>query len=341
MIRWSIIGTSLISEIVIQSIRRSSRSVISSIAGKNSSHLEFLTRRYEIPLATTSYRTAIDRDDVDAVYVGLPNTLHHEMTMLAAEAGKAVLSEQPLSSSLRDAYALLGAVSNRVFFVEGLMYMAHPVIARYVEILRQGKLGALKSITAHYAADLVRLANPENRGAIYNLGCYPVSLVHLTVQTLKGEAAFRDRKVYGMGNVMGADGNIEESLLAVHLRDGPLVSIQVAETHGAYFEFIVVGENGQIRFLTNPWLPRAGKNVFIWSGFDGVTEAYPVEDPEDCFFHQTRMVENHVIDGDMEAERPSPRLRDSFEIMELLTEWERLAANTHPHMHARSNYMTN
>ena len=57
-------------------------------------------------------------------------------------------------------------------------------------ILQDGRLGKLLSVNGFYHADIGAFVNPAGMGTLYNLGCYPVSLLQLTVQTMCGENAF-------------------------------------------------------------------------------------------------------------------------------------------------------
>jgi predicted dehydrogenase len=323
MIGWGILGTGFISETVAAAIQQSPGSRIAAVAGRDLDRTEVFRALFGGERAYTDHARLLTDPAVDVVYVGLPNHLHHSFVSEAAAAGKAVLSEKSLSVDMEKSLALVQAVAaNEVFFVEGLMYLAHPLIARFVEMLREGRLGALKSIHANYAADIWQVVNPQGGGALYNLGCYPVSLLQLTVQTVAGEGAFRDRIATGTGTISTQDGNVSEAALAVRFGNGILTTIQAAETYGMYSDFIVVGEKGSLRFLDNPWLPEAGVSRMLFTGFDGTREEIVVESDADAFVHQVRMVERSLADGRKEAERPSPRPADSIEIMEMLTDWE-------------------
>ena len=260
------------------------------------------------------------------VYVGLPNHVHHEAVALAAAAGKAVLSEKSLTVSMRQADELLASVDGKAFFVEGLMYLAHPLMTRFVEVLCDGRLGRLAAVHGAYSADIARLVNPAGRGAIFNLGCYPVSLLQLVVDAALGDGAFADHTLDGQGRI-SPDGNVGEAAAAVRFGDaaGPLATIYTAETFGMDFRFEVYGSNGSLAFETNPWLPQPGDTVFTWRPHGAEPERIVVSDPLDAFDHQIRMVERQVAQGRLEAQRPSPRLRDSRAIMTMLTAWDAAA----------------
>ena len=339
MLRWAIVGTSFISDTMATAIARSSGSDPMAVVGRDAARVEAFRARHAIPRCTTSLSDLLDDPEVDVIYVGVPNHVHHEVAIAAARAGKAVLSEKSLTRSMTQADELLAAVTGTVFFVEGLMYLAHPVIARFVEVLRDGRLGGLRSIEATYAADIARFVNPAGGGAIYNLGCYPASLVQLVVDTLTGEGEFARHDLRATGNVgagsagdggggvsdISAEGNVVETAAVMRFRSGVLATLQTAETYGTVARFAVRGEQGTLSFATNPWLPEPGDNRFRWTAHDGTSETIVVDDPLDAFDHQVRMVETNLAAGRLEAERPSPRLADSHALMQALTAWEAAA----------------
>ncbi len=325
MLRWAIVGTSFISDTMATAIEASPGSVATVVVGRDAGRLEAFRDRHGIDRAVTSLEAALASPDVDVVYVGTPNHVHHEATILAAAAGKAVLSEKSLTVSMEQAHALVASVRDTVFFVEGLMYLAHPVIARFVDALRDGRLGTLKAVHAGYAANIAHLVNPDGRGAIFNLGCYPASLVQIVVDAMGGDGTFSKRELTSCGISSDTDGNVPESSVAVRFSTGVLATIHTAETYGNVSRFEVHGTNGALTFLTNPWLPGRGDNSFVWRPYDGDPQTIVVTDPLDAFDHQVRMVEANVAAGRLEAQRPSPRLDDSLRLMQFLTEWEAAA----------------
>ena len=111
-----------------------------------------------------------------------------------------MLSEKSLTITMDQAAELVAAVRKaETFFVEGFMYLSHPFYQRVVEVLKDGRLGRLRSIHGFYAAAISGVTNPLGRGTLYNLGCYPASLAHLVVQTMEGEDAFGTARLSGFG----------------------------------------------------------------------------------------------------------------------------------------------
>ncbi len=324
-LRWGILGTGFISHTIIDAIATSDGSVVTTIAGRNPDRLADFRRQHHISASTTDFDEVLGDPDVDVVYIGLPNHAHHELAIAASFAGKAVLSEKSLTTTMATAHQLIDAVRrNETFFVEGLMYLAHPLYRTLNLLLADGRLGELRSIRGSYAANIAHLVNPHGGGSIYNLGCYPVSLLHYVVQTMCGEAAFSARRMSGVGNRSMQDGNVVDAAMSVRFDNGVLASVHSTDSYGMEHEFAITGTNGTLRFVTNPWLPVAGANLIEWTPFSGQPETIVVEDSHDAFHHQIKMVERSLTDGLIEVVRPSPRWQDSLEIMSMLTEWERL-----------------
>ncbi len=211
MLRWGIIGTGFISHAMLAAISTSNGSVATAIAGRNAAALVDLKAQYGIPLTFADTADMITSNEIDVVYIALPNHLHAETTAAALAAGKPVLCEKSLTVTMEDASTLARAVkASRLFFAEGLMYLAHPLMAQLVTLLRDPSFGDLRSVSGFYAADIWQVVNPAGGGTLYNLGCYPASLLHLVVQTMCGDAVFAQHvgvviRVSSLGEAVGKD----------------------------------------------------------------------------------------------------------------------------------------
>lgn len=323
MLRWAILGTGFISNTVVDAIAASSGSTAELVAGRNAERVAEFQRSHNIPRGLTSYEAAISDPDVDAVYIGTPNHRHHRLVVAAAEQGKAILSEKSLTTTMESAHTLIDAVRDRVFFVEGLMYLAHPLYKTLTQLLTERRVGTVRAVHARYAANIAHLVNPEGRGTIYNLGCYPASLLQLVVQTAFGPEAFSRHTIKAAGSLT-ADGTVGAATAAVRFDNGVLATLASTDNYGMAHAFSILTDTGELRIDTNPWLPVAGDNVITWAPYEGEPETIVVADDNDAFFHQIQTIEQAVAAGENQAPRPSPQLNDSLEIMEFLTTWEHL-----------------
>lgn len=325
MLRWGILGTSFISDVVATAILASPNSHIQAVFGRNEDRLAAFADRYGIAARYSSIEALLDDASVDVVYVGLPSHMHAEAVIAASKKGKAILSEKSLATTMADSHAMMAAVKESgVFFLEGLMYLSHPVHETLVEILQSGKLGNVKGVSGYYAANIAKKANPLGMGTIYNLGCYPVSLLHLVVETAYGKGAWEQRAVLGNGNLAHDDGvaHVRDAALTAKFDAGVLATIQSTDSFGNDFSFSIQGDKAVLSFQTNPWLPLAGDNIIQIKTYGGETEEIVVPSKLDAFGCQVKRVEDCVGNNLKEAPRPSPTWENSVEIMGFLTEWE-------------------
>ena len=293
------------------------------MAGRSPDGVRAFAADHGVPKACTDIDEALADDEVDAVYIGMPNHVHLPMVRAAAQAGKAILSEKSLTTTYGDAEQLIACVEKQdVFFVEGLMYLSHPLYAKVGELLKDERLGSIRSVNAVYAADIKDLANPAGGGTLYNLGCYPASLLQFVMQLCYGEDCFAQRTLTAVGS-RDRHGNIIDTAASVRFDNGAHATLQSTDSYGMHHGFEIVGDAGSLSFRSNPWLPVAGDNVLEIRAHEAPAERVVVTDPHDAFFHQIKMVEDCLERGLRQAPRPSPRWKDSLEIMRFLTDWER------------------
>jgi predicted dehydrogenase len=334
MLHWGILGTSFISDVVAKAIVASDGSQIQAVFGRDEARLAAFADRYGITSRYTSLDALLDDPAVDAIYVGLPSHKHAEAVIQACARSssnkhvRAILSEKSLATTMQDSHAMMkavGAAEPSIFFLEGLMYLTHPLMQSLADVLRSGALGEVRGVSGYYAANIASKANPLGRGTIYNLGCYPVSLLHFVMETAHGAGAWEKRTVLGHGKLATDNDvtHVRDAALTARFDCGVLATIQSSDSFGNDFSFTVQGDKASLTFLTNPWLPKAGDNVMQIKPYSGdKAETITVPSNFDAFGHQIKKVEDYVCSGAREASRPSPSWANSIEIMGLLTEWE-------------------
>jgi predicted dehydrogenase len=182
-LRWGIVSTANIGRTsVIPAIQQSSNGEVVAVASRGTDRAADFAAELDIPRAYGSYADLLADDDLDAVYIPLPNSLHHEWTIRSAEAGKHILCEKPLALNGAECLEMASAASsNGVKLMEAFMYRFHPQVDLTLELLKQGVIGAPKMI---YAAFTFRLTDPDNirwepelgGGALMDVGCYCVNV---------------------------------------------------------------------------------------------------------------------------------------------------------------------
>lgn len=323
--KWAILGTSFISGVMAEAIQAQGQSTIYGVAGRNTITLAEFAARYHIPHQFTDFDALINDPEVDVVYIALPNHLHHEYIIKAAQAGKAILCEKSLSVDMQKTTASLQAIEqNKVFFLEGLMYLAHPLMQQLSHTLASGKIGEIKSIRGQYCAAISQFVNPASLGALFNLGCYPASLVQLVMQQHFGTEQSQQYHITASTRY-GQDGNICESTAIISYRNGVQCHLHTAEDYGLHAGFTILGSLGSIEFGSNPWLPESQGNHFTVRLYEQKEDLVTVTAKGNGFYYQVEAVLNALATEQYIVPRPLAQLADSVDIMKMLTTWHQAA----------------
>jgi predicted dehydrogenase len=167
---------------VIPAMQRSQRCDVVAIASRDASRAAETAARLGIRRSHGSYEALLADDEIEAVYIPLPNHLHAEWTERAAAAGKHVLCEKPLGLSVAEVVTMIEACRRAgVLLMEAFMYRLHPSWQRTHELVAEGAIGELRAIQARFAYHNVDPANIRNvaafgGGAVLDIGCYPINV---------------------------------------------------------------------------------------------------------------------------------------------------------------------
>ncbi len=133
------------------SIKTSTKARVTALVSGHRDKAEKMAAEYGIPAKNIysyeNYDAIADNRDIDAVYIALPNSMHAEYTIRGAKAGKHVLSEKPMATSVADAEAMIAACrkANRKLMV-AYRCQLEPTNLRAIELIRSGKLGRIQAI---------------------------------------------------------------------------------------------------------------------------------------------------------------------------------------------------
>jgi D-xylose 1-dehydrogenase (NADP+, D-xylono-1,5-lactone-forming) len=190
-IRWGVLGWARIArDHVIPAIRRASNSEFHALASREPAKLKEGRETFKVPVTYDRYEDLLADPTVDAVYLPLPNALHCEWTIKAAERGKHVLCEKPIALNAAECRRMIAAsAANGVRLMEGFMYRYTDRTRQVGEILRGGMLGEIKFVSSTHR---FLLANPASiklkpelgGGALYDVGCYAVNFAGLVADEL-------------------------------------------------------------------------------------------------------------------------------------------------------------
>lgn len=183
-VRWGVLGTARIARnYLYAAIRDAELCELTAVASRDRATGEAVAAEFRIPRVHDSYEALLADPDLDAVYLPLPNDLHGPWIRAAADAGKHVLCEKPLSLSATEADAVAAYCRERgVLLMEAFMYRFHPAWAEVRRLLAEGAIGRLTDVETWFAfrsqqaASDYRMSMARGGGALLDVGCYAVNL---------------------------------------------------------------------------------------------------------------------------------------------------------------------
>src|SRR5882757_3958587 len=182
-----------------KAILNSGNCVISAVASRDAQKSREYIRECQnenafdiIPDALGSYEALIASPTVDAVYIPLPTGLRKEWVLRAAAAGKHILCEKPCGVSAAELEEMIAACAkHRVQFMDGVMFMHSPRLAKIREVLNDGQnVGEIRRIASafsfyvgdHFFRDNIRVnAALEPAGSLGDLGWYCIRIALWTM----------------------------------------------------------------------------------------------------------------------------------------------------------------
>lgn len=249
-LRLGLLSTARINDAVIGGASTSSEVDVVAVASRDAARARKYADARGIALSFGSYEELLASDEVDAVYVSLPNALHVEWSIRAVEAGKHVLVEKPLSARVSEVERAFDAAeaAGRVL-TEGFMWRHHPQTRRLEALVADGAIGEVRLIRAAFSfpspgPENVRWSPDLAGGSLMDVGCYGISAARLF-------GGGEPTDVCGFGIDRGG----VDSRFAAVLRfgdDGPLATIDCGMDLPRRGSLELVGAEGTLR-LDDPW----------------------------------------------------------------------------------------
>jgi xylose dehydrogenase (NAD/NADP) len=249
--RWGVLSTANINRLVLEGARLADGVELVAVGSRDRARAEAFAREHSLPRAHASYEALLADDGIDAVYIPLPNSLHHEWTLRALTAGKHVLCEKPYTRRAAEVEeAFDRAERNGLVLSEAFMWRHNPQTSRFVELLPE--VGELQTIRTTFGFRLrgeahVRLRADLDGGALMDVGCYCVSGARL----LAGEPV----RVHGEP-VTGPSGVDVRFTGTLRFPSDVVAEFTCSFTHD-HQGLEAIGSEGSL-FAGNPWHCRDG-----------------------------------------------------------------------------------
>lgn len=242
-VKWGVLGTANIARWgMIPGMKQADNCELYAVAGRKAEKAQKYQEDYGFKKSYGSYEALLQDDNVQAVYIPLPNSIHMEWTVAALKAGKHVLCEKPLAINAAQVKEMIKTAEDEgKYLMEAYAYLHTPYIASLKDVVKSGTIGKIDYvetafITQDYRED-IRLHKELGGGAMYDLGCYTttmiLSLVDSVPASVQAAAEFSDlgvdkmtaglirfengvRASFNVGMILGEDTDSRFDRLYIH-----------------------------------------------------------------------------------------------------------------------------
>ncbi|MGF1578295.1 MAG: Gfo/Idh/MocA family protein [Gemmataceae bacterium] len=301
IIRWGVLGVAKINNRIFPSFTRTKLAKLHGIASRSLVKAQHAAKQDNIPKAYGSYDELLADPEIDVVYNPLPNTLHAEWTKKAADAGKHILCEKPLTPTAAGAQEVVDyCASKGVRLLDGFMWPHHPRTVKLREIIDAGTIGEVQRVTGAFTFKMepldtsnIRLKPELGGGSLLDVGCYPVYGIRwaLGAEPVK---AFAQAKYVNDVDV--------EMTGQLTFADGRMASFDCGFTLPMRMTMEITGTEGFIR-IPEMWLPLPSATFTIHRWSTGGVETISI-DGQDQIAHMLDNMSSSVRDD--QPVKPEP-----------------------------------
>lgn len=320
-IKWGILGCANIArKSVIPAIIKADNSEFYAAASRNLKKAEDFVKEFNGQKYYDDYDKLLADENIDAVYIPLPNSMHKEWTVKAAEAGKDVLCEKPISGKNKKEAEIMfqAAEKNNIKLMEGFMYRFQPFVAELKEIIDSGRIGQIKEIKASFAFDIssrtndIRGNSELDGGALNDIGCYTVNISRYLMDSEPEKVAnFFQKK-----DAAGVD--LTGSAL-LYFEGGRFASLYYSINSYEAKDLEIIGTEGVIKF---PGFFAWKKDNYFMLEKDGKTEKIELE-TEDQYQLEIEAFADSILN---DSEVPLKVNEESFANLKVMDAMRRSAA---------------
>jgi D-xylose 1-dehydrogenase (NADP+, D-xylono-1,5-lactone-forming) len=181
-IKWGILGCANIAhKSFIPALLKASNAELCAVASRDAVKVVEWQQKFRFSKVYDTYDHLLDDPEIQAVYIPLPNHLHKEWTIKAAQKGKHVLCEKPIALNAEECQEMIQVCKkHNVKLMEAYMYRYSDRTRKVLDLIREGVIGEIRHINStfgfsYYDAANYRMVGEYGGGSLYDVGCYPLN----------------------------------------------------------------------------------------------------------------------------------------------------------------------
>jgi len=334
VLNWGIIGLGKIANKFASGFDQLKNSRLYSLASKNRENLEEFQKKYNVnkSLCYNNYEDMLLNENLDIVYIALPNNLHSEWINKCIEYNKNVLVEKPAVLTEDEIKNIINKLNNKkIFFAEGFMYRFHPQTLKFIEIINQNEIGKLIKMESSFGINVINKKNifgfvkekinTKSRlfkkelggGSILDLGCYPASL-SILIASLKSEEFNKEIKLMDTNNLMGPTDVDLEGFTKINFGNGFISTVKSSFKNELGKVTKIYGSKGEI-IIPDTW-HCLNSSIIVKGKEIKIDQLY-----RNIFSYEIESISDSILNGELIPKFPAVKKEETAINISILNQW--------------------
>jgi len=336
-INWGILGLGQIAQKFSEGFSETSNAKLLAIASKNIDKLKNFKDQFKVEekYSFNRYEDLINCDEVDIIYIALPNSLHHYWSIQCIKNDKNILVEKPATLNFEEIKDIEKNLQNKkVFFGEAFMYRYLPQIELVLDIIKKNEIGNPVFMKSSFGINLLtkkkfffitkkKKINPKNRlfnkflggGCILDLGCYPMSF-SLLIGSLLTKLKNTDLKISNIQKEIGETDIDIDAYAEIFFEGGFHSQIRSSFKKNLGNKSEIICEKGKI-IIDDTWLGCS--NIIKIN--DNKHKLIETKNNKNIYSHQIQNISKNILNGFFQPQYPGMSFEETLLNMKKINEW--------------------
>lgn len=335
-VNWGIIGLGRIAEVFSNAFGEAENAQLLAVASREPKKLNHFKNHFnlESKFLFDNYEDLISCNDIDIVYIALPNSLHHQWIIECIKNKKNILVEKPATLTFAEAIDIKKNLdNNNLFFGEAFMYRYLPQINLIINTIKNKEIGNLLSMETSFGMNLLTkkkffLFNKKKRidhkgrkfnkelggGCIFDLGCYSSSF-SLLIASLIDNHNINNLKLINIHNEMGETGVDIDSYAEILFENGFKSKIQSSFKRNLGNQSTISGDKGSL-IINDTW-----KGNRIVKKIDNSNEELELNTFKNIYTYQILQISKNIINNESRPNFPGMNLDETILNSKIIEKW--------------------
>jgi len=335
-VNWGIIGLGRIAEVFSNAFGEAENAQLLAVASREQKKLNHFKNHFnlESKFLFDNYEDLISCDDIDIVYIALPNSLHHQWIIECIKNKKNILVEKPATLTFAEAIDIKRNLDNKnLFFGEAFMYRYLPQINLVINTIKNKEIGNLLSMETSFGMNLLtkkkffllkkkkKIDHKERKfnkklggGCIFDLGCYSSSF-SLLIASLIDNHNINNLKLINIQNEMGETGVDIDSYAEILFENGFKSKIQSSFKRNLGNQSTITGDKGSL-IINDTW-----KGNRIIKKIDNYNEELELNTFKNIYTHQIIQISKNIINNENRPNFPGMNLDETILNSKIIEKW--------------------